>query len=371
MVKQNADEGVLHITAVGDCMVLRKKEESIFTKVMPYLTGSDVGICQLETCISKRGSFRVGVLTPTRANPEVVSEFVESNFNVVSFASNNALDSGYEAFFDTIEALRANNINVIGAGRNVEEARRPAYLDKKGIKVAVLAFCSILQYGYDAGRDRPGVNPIKISTFYEPTENLREQPGTPAKIVTIPDKKDAEAMERAIGEARAAANIVIVLFHWGVHFHHSPLAMYQLELGHRAIDCGADLIIGSHPHVLQAIEVYKGKGIFYSLGNFAFDRSDFPPEVFRGIDTYLRAHGMKREDYFARSKKTAILKAKAEKGGIRDLIILPAESNHKWQPEVRRFGTVEGKAITDLLLELSSEFGTAFSYDESGLHVKL
>jgi poly-gamma-glutamate synthesis protein (capsule biosynthesis protein) len=371
MVKKSSGKNEIGITAVGDCLILRKKKESVFSKIDSYLQNNDIGICQLETCISERGSLRVGVLTPTRANPEIASGFVDSRFNVVSFASNNALDFGYDAFFDTLKILKANGIYVIGAGKNVEEARRPAYLKKNGIKVAVLAFCSILQYGYDAGKDRPGVSPIKVSTFYEPTENLREQPGTPAKIVTIPDRSDTEAMEGAVKEAKKASDIVIVLFHWGVHFHHSPLAMYQINLGHRAIDCGADLILGSHPHVLQAIELYKGKAIFYSLGNFAFDRSDFPPEVFRGIDTYLKAHGMKRKDYFAQSKKTVMLKAKATNDGIKEIILLPVEPNAEYQPEVKKFGDPKAKAIVNLLQELSAEFGTEFSYGRSGLHIKL
>ena len=359
------------ISAVGDCLILRKKTESVFAKVLYHLKKSDIGICQLETCISERGSLRVGVLTPTRARPEVVSEFLGANLKVVSFASNNALDFGYDAFLDTLRHLKANKIKVIGAGENVAEERKPAYLNVNGIRVAVLAFCSILQYGYDAGKDRPGVSPIKISTFYEPTENLREQPGTPARIVTLPDKNDAEAMKEAVKKAKRNSDIVIVLFHWGVHFHHSPLAMYQLDLGHSAIDCGADLVLGSHPHVLQAIEIYKGRAIFYSLGNFAFDRSDFPPEVFRGLDIYLKAHNMTKEEYFAKSKKTMIVQAKATSKGINEISVLPAVSNDKWQPVIQKYGTPGFKNTLALLQDLSSEFGTELIPKGSGIMIRL
>jgi poly-gamma-glutamate synthesis protein (capsule biosynthesis protein) len=368
---QTGKRGNFNITAVGDCLILRKKSESVFKKVIPYLKNSDIGICQLETCISERGSLRVGVLTPTRAKPEVVLDFQDANFNIISFGSNNALDFGYDAFLDTLNILKAHHIQTIGAGKDIEEARKPAFVSKNGIRVAILAFCSILQYGYDAGKERPGVNPIKISTFFEPTENLREQPGTPARIITFPDRADAEAMEEVIKKAKMAADIVIVLFHWGIHFHHAPLAMYQLELGHRAIDCGADLIIGSHPHVLQAIEVYKGRVIFYSLGNFAFDRSDFSPEVFKGLDIYLRAHGMKKEEYFAKSSKTILIKAKATQKGIKEVVVLPVVANEKWQPEVKRYGLPEGKDILVLLRELSADFGTKFSYRTNGIKIQL
>jgi len=369
MIAKRPRSDEIDISAVGDCLILKKKSDSVFSKVVQYIQDADIGICQLETCISKRGSLRVGVLTPTRAKLEVVDEFRNAGFNVVSFASNNALDFGYDAFFDTINILRERGISVVGAGKNVKDAGSPAFLTKRGIKVGVLAFCSILQYGYDANNERPGVNPIKISTFYEPTENLREQPGTPAKIVTIPDKSDTQRMEIAVKEAKEHCDILIVVFHWGVHFHHSPLAMYQLELGHRAIDCGADLILGSHPHVLQAIEVYKGKVIFYSLGNFAFDRSDFPPEVFKGIDVYLKAHNMRREEYFKKSKRTILVKIKATKEKIKEIEVLPVEANKKYQPEIKNYRTQKGKEIVQLIETLSSEFGTKFSNGKSGLIV--
>ena len=105
MPKIDNAKSEIKITSVGDCLILRKKAESVFSKIDSYMQDTDIGICQLETCISDRGSLRVGVLTPTRAKPEVVSEFLESNFNVISFASNNALDFGYDAFFDTLLML--------------------------------------------------------------------------------------------------------------------------------------------------------------------------------------------------------------------------------------------------------------------------
>ena len=105
------------------------------------------------------------------------------------------------------------------------------------------------------------------------------------------------------------------------------------------------------------------------MGNFAFDRWDFPPEVFWGIDIYLKAHGMKREEYFARSNKTVMLKGKATKDGIKEIVFLPVEPNKKYQPEVKKFRDPKAKAIVNLLQELSAGFGTKFSYRRSGLNL--
>jgi poly-gamma-glutamate synthesis protein (capsule biosynthesis protein) len=76
-----------------------------------------------------------------------------------------------------------------------------------------------------------------------------------------------------IEKVRSLADIVVISMHWGIHFMPAKLAMYQQQVGYAAIDAGADLILGSHPHILKGIEVYKGKVIFYSLGNFAMDSS--------------------------------------------------------------------------------------------------
>ena len=80
-------------------------------------------------------------------------------------------------------------------------------------------------------------------------------------------------MVEDIQKVRALADVVVISMHWGIHHMAAKLAMYQREVGHAAIDAGADLIIGSHPHILKGIEVYKGKVIFYSLGNFIMDSS--------------------------------------------------------------------------------------------------
>jgi poly-gamma-glutamate synthesis protein (capsule biosynthesis protein) len=105
-----------------------------------------------------------------------------------------------------------------------------------------------------------------VGTYYEAQEY---QAGTPPKVVTIPREEDVAAMEEDIRAAKARADIVVMSIHWGIHHIPGMLADYQFTVGHRAIDAGADLILGTHAHLIKGIEVYKGKAIFFSLGNFA------------------------------------------------------------------------------------------------------
>src|SRR6185295_9986537 len=125
---------------------------------------------------------------------------------------------------------------------------------------------SVLPDEYEAREEKPGCNPIKVATYYEAQEY---QAGTPPKIVTVPCEEEVAAMEEDIRRAKAQADVVVVSMHWGIHHVPGMLADYQFTVGHRAIDAGADLILGTHAHLVKGIEIYKGKAIFFSMGNFA------------------------------------------------------------------------------------------------------
>lgn len=188
---------------------------------------------------------------------------------MVSFASNHALDYGRTAFRETLTHLRNAGLSVIGAGENEQIAREYAVLDLDGARVAFLGYNSILPQGFWAEEARPGCNPARGITAYVPVEH--DQPGTPCRMYTFPHPDDLKKMTEDIQKAKTEADIVIVSIHWGIHFKEAVLADYQRYYAHFAIDAGADLILGHHAHILKPIEIYKGKAIFYSLGNFAME----------------------------------------------------------------------------------------------------
>ncbi len=115
-------------------------------------------------------------------------------------------------------------------------------------------------------------------TLYEQVET--DQPGTPARVHTFPHRGDLEALRHDVRAAKVQADFVALSIHWGIHFVPSEIADYQRDVAHAAIDDGADAILGHHPHILKGIEVYKGRPIFYSLGNFAIEQPQaFDPGI--------------------------------------------------------------------------------------------
>jgi poly-gamma-glutamate capsule biosynthesis protein CapA/YwtB (metallophosphatase superfamily) len=348
MISQ-ADNLVLY--AVGDVAPNREDPGSIFQHVTGLLKGGNVAFCQLETNLSNRGTPLPQARLASRTKPETAQAIKEAGFHVVSFASNHCLDWGTEAFFDTIDALKKQGLLVIGVGSNIEEARKPAIIEYEGTRIAFLAYNSILPYGFWAGIDSPGCTPLRAWTLYEQVEH--DQPGTPCRIHTFPHKDDLQAMVDDIKKAKSQAHLVILSIHWGIHFIPAVIAEYQREVAHIAIDAGADLILGTHAHILKGIEVYAGKVIFYSLCNFALDLSatkemlesrrhkeiqklnpDWQPDP--DYPTYYMPTD---------SRKTVIAKCAISNRELKGVSFLPTYINKQSQPEVltakdERFGEV-------------------------------
>jgi poly-gamma-glutamate capsule biosynthesis protein CapA/YwtB (metallophosphatase superfamily) len=180
-------------------------------------------------------------------------------------AGNHAMDWGADALLDTIELLRGKGIQIIGAGRNLAEAREPAIIECNELRVAMLAYCSVLHEGYAAGPDTPGVAPMRASARFEPVDY---QPGVPPRVVTTPDEQDLVDLVADVRAAKERSDAVVRSLHWGVHFVPRLIADYQKTVVQAAFAAGADLILGHHAHVPKAIEVRGGKTCFYSLSSF-------------------------------------------------------------------------------------------------------
>lgn len=260
----------LELAAVGDTATGREPPESIFEHVQELLRTADVRFAQVERLFSERGGLQLQAMSPhVRQNPRMATAYLSVPFDVVGVGSNHVGDWGPEAAEDTVATFRALDIGTVGAGRNIEDARKPAIVTKEGQRIAFLGYVTVLLPGYWATEDRAGAAPMRARTYYEPYEY---QPGAPPRIVTVPNAKDLEQLQEDVRRARKEADHVVVSFHWGVHWIPRPLTDYQPIVAHAAVDAGATAILGHHPHVMQAVEIYKGAAIFYSLGNFAFYR---------------------------------------------------------------------------------------------------
>jgi poly-gamma-glutamate capsule biosynthesis protein CapA/YwtB (metallophosphatase superfamily) len=259
----------LTLIAGGDVAPVQGPVDQYPRLIKPVLDSVDYRLAQCERTYSTRGSYPDWLQTPggewTRLAPELARVFPEAGIDVVSLASNHAMDWGYEALYDTIELFKSMGIRTVGAGPDRASAHSPVVVEANGVKVAILAYTSVLRDGQAASIGHPGVAAIRAKTLYEPIDY---QPGSPPKILSHPHESDLALMEADISEARKVAHSVLISIHWGVRHIPKVIADYQPVIAHRAIDAGADIVIGHHPHVPKAVEVYRGKVCFYSVGNF-------------------------------------------------------------------------------------------------------
>ncbi|MDD5341888.1 MAG: CapA family protein [Patescibacteria group bacterium] len=239
------------LIAVGDIMLSRvvgsklKKNgfDYSFRETAEYLKTGDIVFGNLETSITPGRQINTGELS-FRADPGVETAMKDAGFSLVSLANNHTPNFGAPGLSDTFSYLNAAGIDFVGAGENEEQAYAPVYIERLGLTFAFLAYNDddVVPAGYKAGSDRPGTAFMDIAKLTE-----------------------------SIQKARERANFVIISMHSGTEYTTEPNKS-QKEFAHAAIDAGAELVIGHHPHVIQKAEIYQGKYIFYSLGNFVFDQ---------------------------------------------------------------------------------------------------
>ena len=267
LTEEESSAGI-HLLIVGDMEINRQDPERVFDKVFPDLHKADILFGGLEASLSERGLPLQGKII-MRHSPQMIQGYLAAGFDVLAFASNHCLDYGLEPFLDTMELLDRHQIRYVGAGKNIDEARRPAIIEKKGVRVGFLSYLLDVPLGWWAHPTKPGVAPIRVDPLFGPP---------------YVNEEDLESMASDIQKLRPQVDILVSSYHWGSS-QSRTLTLSQRAVAHAAIDSGADLIIGRHPHILQGIEVYKGKAIFYSLGNFVLDHAHpmFLPTVKESI----------------------------------------------------------------------------------------
>lgn len=312
----------VNLAFVGDILLDRGVEKKIldigmdypYGKIKDILLKSDLVFGNLECPLTERTS---SVMKNRRllfqANPMSSLELKRAGFSILNLANNHAMDYGRTGLLDTINALQNSGIRTVGAGRNGDAASKPLFIRVSGITLGFLGYSSFPAEGYFFSEDKPDVA-----------------------------HPDVVKIESQITSAKKKCDLLIVSFHWGREFDFYP-GEQQKKLAYKAIDNGADLVVGHHPHVLQGIEKYKGKLIFYSLGNFIFDE-----QIPAGTD------------------ETIILKLQTQNGVIKKVGIFPVIIREcKPEPASKK----EAKHILDRILLYSKGFNTDINIIEDVAYI--
>ncbi|MWC28893.1 CapA family protein [Paenibacillus sp. MMS18-CY102] len=253
----------VNLAFVGDILLGSSVETTMrsqgfgypFSGALDLLAGADLTAGNLEGPITTRGVPAQNKQYVFKGAPDLLKSLTDSGFDVVSLANNHTLDQGAEGLLDTIKHLDKAGLPHMGGGNNDAEAFAPVILEANGVKVAYIGLSRVVpETNWKADKDHPGV-----AETYDSTRAVA-----------------------AIKRAKEEANLVVIMVHWGVERAEKPVE-HQTTLARQYIDAGADLVIGSHPHVLQGFEQYKGKWIAYSLGNFVFNETATPRTKDTGV----------------------------------------------------------------------------------------
>ncbi len=429
----------IHIALTGDSNLHRRVsvfDDPAYLEFFKKIQKADASFTNLEAVIHPLNipgaAFAGG--TPGISPAWTVDELKWAGFNLLSVANNHSLDYGIDGLRANLHALDAAGLVYAGAGENLAFARAPGYLDTKKGRVALIASASTLTGGEQASQQRPdlpgraGVAPLRFTTTYtvdQPTlDTLRRvaalggrgfgegeggqgsrnpgelrfanavyKAGDTTEVHTEPDKDDLAGLLASITAGHRQAEWVIA----SIHAHEGQAgkpdlpAEFVVAYAHAAIDAGADIFIVHGPHDIRGIEIYKGKPIIYSLGNFIFDGEAGIP--YAPSEIYERYHlpwNSNISDYREITSKGDTIGYGANKGNwetalvevtfspdhkLKELILNPATLGYGLSRSQRGFphpaSPEAAKEIVEKFAKLSAPFGTKVEFVDGRGVVKL
>lgn len=407
------------IFLAGDAMITRPWShvtDPAFKRLVDEIRAADVSIANLETVIHEfngYAQFDSGG-TYMASPPEIAAELKWAGFDMLAHANNHTFDYGSSAILETVEHVGKAGLVLAGSGADIQEARAPRYFRCSGGSVGLVAMAAtFIPYGRAsrsrAGvRGRPGLNPLPLLPREKGLMVPQEIAGLVRRVAGFfgrPQRKlngpsfkvglrflvgdrfgigrerrlaegDRRANLEAVSEAAGKADIVVA----SIHAHdHGP---WLREFAGQAIDCGADVVFIHGPHEVRAVEIHRGKPIFYSMGDFAFEVENItrlPAEAYERLgldDAASRADLMAaaREQHDPLIDKRSVFEGLAAaltiaEGGISRIRLIPvdlcfdAAAEQRGRPQIA--SPELGRRIIESVAALSKGFGTRIRYDEA------
>jgi poly-gamma-glutamate synthesis protein (capsule biosynthesis protein) len=370
-----ADKPVM-VFSVGDVFPDVPDGLASFEPLRPLLAQADIVFGNCEGVYSDRPS-RAPSHKHFNGAPRERGAFLgEVPFHVMSVANNHMIDGGYEGLTDTLELLRSQGIATTGAGMDIAEATAPAILERGGLRIAFLGFCSVYPVGYEARASRPGLAPLRVRTYYgDPDPNFWE-PGIDPVIETVPFAEDLARYRATIAAAREQADFVVVAPHWGYSSWMEVLQDYELELARDAVEHGADAVMCCHHHALRGVEIHRGKPIFYGLGALihhfnsikvtSADRAEREAR-FGGRSSFAQADEFPLFPFRVDARKTGIAVLWLGAAGALEAGFVPAQMLPDGSTEPLRAEDPRAEEVAAYLERLSAQSGFATRFKRSQL----
>lgn len=410
----------------GDSFMTRRiSEEGYdgFDRISEIIKNHQVRFNNLEITIHNNEGYPEAQSGGTwaMAEPSVLDDLCRYGFNLYNTANNHSSDYGHGGLLGTIRNLRERKLVFAGTGENLALAARPSYLETQNARVALISVCSTFHPFSAAGnqtasfKGRPGLNPLRYKTYYSVEEDyfntlcdIAEQTYLNASalksikngyapplsedilnfgglhfilsdktgVSTSPDVTDMERIGSSIREARRQADYVIISLHAHEDLNGDTAvpAEFLQSFSRFCITKGADAIIGHGPHELRAIEIYKEKPIFYSLGNFIFQTETVESQPADAFEKQSMPINSTVGEYMDNRSKngtrgyavdpniwlSVMAGFTAVDGKIRQIKLYPIDL-HMNAPRSRRGfpALIDGNAVLEYLSKLSASFGTA------------
>jgi len=305
---QRPQEAPITITLAGQSMI-RSDIRAITPAAVPVIQGllkGDVVFTNFEAAVAEKGETvheGRGFLAP----PEALDALTTFGFNLLSLSDNHAFDLKVTGIRNTIQEADSRKIVHAGTGNNLAEAAAPGYLHTPKGTIALIASASgLITRGGSATADRPGVNELRVEAGDKENEATDDLPGAPENT---PNREDSQRILQSIRDARQHADLVIVYQHNHVFGNHSFSTIFSegmqerlapndwlMKWTHAEVDAGADIIVMHGAPLLHGVEIYRGRPIFYDLGNFIFN---VPPTLtyidepmnWESVVAYVQFHG--------------------------------------------------------------------------------
>ncbi|HEX4999955.1 MAG TPA: CapA family protein [Terriglobia bacterium] len=361
------------IQFVGDLILDEPNPDVLFDLARAQLA-CDLLIGHVETPYTRRGQEAHVTVPAPPGNPDRLAALARAGFHIATLGGNHIADAGPEGVEDTVAELQRLGIATTGAGMSLNAARKPAVVERRGLRVGVLSYNCVGPRESWAGAARSGCAYVHVLTHYELDY---ASPGGPPTVYTFADPQTLDWMIADIERLRPNVDVLVVALHKGLGHTPATIAMYERQIARSAVDAGADVVIGHHAHILQGMEVYRNRPIFHGLGNFAIATralnvdGNSSPERRAWAERRRKLFGFEPDPEYGtypfhpEAKNAVIAFCEIDREGVRRAGFTPCFVNKHSQPEALG-NDVRGRAVADYVGDISVRAGLNAQFQWEG-----